>query len=69
MTDFYTQKHTQINDRNVWLHLISCPIGNIFIVQHEERDFSIKTFFFFNVLEDAEKKYRSICTKMIKEDI
>ena len=60
MENFYTQEQSTINGRNVWRYLVSTPIGNIHIVQYEQRTMEIKTFLFKEHLEDAERKYKSI---------
>lgn len=63
---FYTQKHAEINGRNVWLYLVSCPIGNIFVLQAENEDKEIATLLYFNDLETAEARFEKACIKMLK---
>lgn len=61
---FYTQNHSVINGRNVWLYLISCPIGNIFIIEYEQKDLSLMRVF-RQSNDEAEKLYDKISIKMV----
>lgn len=63
---FYTQKHAEINGRNVWLYLVSCPIGNIFVLQCENEYQELITFFHFNDLDSAEAQFERICIKIVR---
>lgn len=60
MENFFTQEQSNINGRNVWRHLVVTPIGNINIVQYEEKGKEIQTFLYEERLNIAEKKYKSI---------
>lgn len=60
MEGFYTQEQSNINGRNVWRYLVSTPIGNIHIVQYEQKTMEIKTFLYAENLDDAEKKYKTV---------
>lgn len=64
-SNFYRQMHSQINGRNVWFYLVATPIGDIQIVQYEEKEQYITTFLFYNDYEKAEKKYQSICSRIV----
>lgn len=68
-SDFYQQKHNQINGRNVWLWLCSTPIGNIFLVQYEEKEQYLTTFTFYNDPDKAERKFKQICNRIINETL
>ena len=68
-TKFYTQRHSEINGRNVWLYLIVCPLGYIYFVEYEKKTLELEKFYFGACEEKAEKKYNSICSKMIKGTI
>lgn len=63
---FYTQKESRINGRGVWLYLIDCPIGYIYIVEYEDRRLGLNRFIFGADLDKAERKYDAICTKILK---
>ena len=60
MENFFTQEQSNINGRNVWRYLVSTFIGNIHIVQYEQRTMEIKTFLYSENLDDAERKYKAI---------
>ncbi len=64
--NFYTQNHSTINGRNIWLYLISCPIGNIYIVEYEKQNLELNRFLINESLQKAEKMYDNICVKIIK---
>ena len=58
---FYTQEENIINGRKIWLYLITCPIGNIFIVDYENRDMTITRKIFDGDLDKAERYFEKIC--------
>ena len=60
---YHAQAESKVNGRSVWRHMMSTPIGNIHIVQYEQGQphwLEIKTFFFEENLEAAERKYKQI---------
>ena len=59
-----TLAHSTIDGRNVWLYQIESPIGNIHIVDYEQRDMSIKRTMFEEQLNRAEKKYSETVKKI-----
>lgn len=64
--NFYMQQHATINGREVFLYLITCPIGYIFVVQYEDRYKALETILINASLQKAEKKFEGICTKILK---
>lgn len=68
-TNFYTQNHSVINGRNVWLYLITCPVGDIYIVEYEKKTLELEKHLIYASLQKAEKKYDDISMKMIKGKI
>lgn len=64
--NFYTQNHSTINGRNIWLYLITSPIGNQFFIQYEQKDLQIDTIYIGESTEKAEKKFDAISVKMVK---
>lgn len=62
---FYTMDHSEINGRGIWRYMISCPIGDLFIVEYEQRDLSLLRFF-CDTLDESNKKYQKILLKMVK---
>lgn len=58
---FFQQNSSTINGRGVWHYLISTPIGQINVVQYEQKDKTIKSFLFEGHYDKAEAKYESLC--------
>lgn len=68
----YTQAENTINGRKIWFYLVTCPIGNICIVDYENRDDMAITRKIFNGDTDgekAEKYFRKICSEKLKGKI
>ena len=62
----FTQKENTINDRKVWLYLISAPIGHIIVVDYEvagEKNIIRKLF--SEDYEKAEAYFDSVCRRII----
>ena len=66
-TRFFTQKTRDYNGRHVWLRLVTCEIGYIWIVQYEKDDLQIETFIYFNEEEKAHKKFEKVNKKVFRE--
>lgn len=64
--NFYVQNHSVINGRNIYLYLISCPIGDIYFVQYEQKDMSLNDIYVGRSNQKAEMKYEEISVKMVK---
>lgn len=58
---FTTLAESTINGQKVWKHLLSTPIGNIYVVQYEVKtEHNILTFLFEEDLGAAERKYKQL---------
>lgn len=62
----YLQQYSNINGRGVFLYLLSCAIGNIYIVEYETRARSLETKIFLADNEKAEKYYNRFCKQILK---
>lgn len=69
LTEVYNQNRSRINGRAIWHYLIDTNIGQINIVDYEQRDMSIKRFIFDGKYDTAEAKYNKICKDMINGKI
>lgn len=65
-TKFCTVEEVVINRRHYWLHLITCEIGYISVVQYEKEGFEIETFTYYNNYEKANKKFTQLIGKAVK---
>lgn len=62
----FTQKENTINDRKVWLYLISAPIGHIIVVDYEVAgEKNIVRKLFSEDYEKAERYFDSVCRRII----
>ena len=59
-----TLAHSTVNGRGIWLYQIASPIGNIHIVDYEQRDMSIKRTIYDEGESRAERKYTEIVKKI-----
>ena len=62
---FSQLQHAEINGRNVWLYEIECPIGYVYIVESEDKQFMLHRSY-ESSLQTAEKRFETIVTKMVK---
>ena len=62
---FFTQNEARINGRGVWQYLISCPIGDISIVEHENTFMSLEQDYIGFSYQTAEKKFNQACRRII----
>ena len=65
----YQQNHSKINGRGVWHYLLDTSIGQINLVEYEQRDLTLKRYIIDGDYEKAEKKYDQLCIQMIKGNI
>ena len=65
----YQQNHSTINGRGVWHYLLDTSIGQINLVEYEQRDLTLKRYIIDWDYEKAEKKYDQLCIQMIKGNI
>ena len=65
-SNFKQIRNNQIDGRNVWLWLCETPIGDINVVQYEEKEQYITTFTYYNDASKAEKKFKQICKKIVE---
>lgn len=63
--NLYEQKKADINGFSVWLYMISCSIGNLFIVEWEGRGKDIHDKIFREDIAGAEKLFKKKCTNLI----
>lgn len=61
---FYTQEDAVINGKHLWVHLVSTPIGGIWVVQIEHA-LGIETYLYFD-REPAYKKFRQLLNSATK---
>jgi len=62
---FYTQKESKINGRGVWHYLIDTPIGQIHVVEYENKQMELVRFLIDSDLEKATQKFFAICKKIL----
>lgn len=55
------QQQAVINGRHVFLYLVSSGIGNIFVLQHEDKGLLLYTKLYFNDLDKAERDFSKTC--------
>lgn len=68
-TKFYQLNHSIIDGRNLFLYLISCPIGDLYFIQYEQKDLSLNDIYAGRSNQKADKQYYQILTKMAKGNI
>lgn len=61
----FTQNTAKINGRRVNHYLVDTDIGQINIVQYEKPTMEIVTEIIFNDWDKAEKKFNTICKKIL----
>lgn len=61
----YLQNTATINGRRVWLYLVDTDAGQINIVQYEKVGLEIVTELIFNDWDKAERKFNTICKRML----
>lgn len=65
--NLYCQRENVINGRHVWLFLVSSSIGNIVIVDYEEKnDPKIIRKLFDENYDKAERYFETVCMKKLK---
>ena len=65
---FYTQKVATICGRNVAHYLIDSPVGRISVIQYEKAKPhypELETVLIYNEYGKAEKKFNSICKRIV----
>lgn len=60
----YEQRHNKIEQRNVWLYLISTSIGNIAVVDYEQPTQEIVRKIFDGSYEKAERYFENVSSKI-----
>ena len=63
--EMYLQRKNEINGRIVMLYLITTGIGNIAVLDYEQKDLSIKRKIFSDDYDKAEKNFETVCKRMI----
>lgn len=58
-----------IDHRNVWLYGIGLDIGDIYIVDYEQKDFAIKRTIIDQDKEKAMRIYKKRCSDMVNGKI
>lgn len=59
--NLYCQKQAEINGRHVWLYLVASSVGNIALLQHEDRELMIYTKLYFDDYDKAERDFVKAC--------
>lgn len=59
-----TLAHSTVDGRNVWLYQIVAPIGNIHVLDYEQKDTSIKRKLYDEHQSKADKDYVEIIKKI-----
>ena len=62
----YEQRHNKIEQRNVWLYLISTSIGNIAVVDYEQPTQEIKRKMLEESYDKAERYFESVSAKIAR---
>jgi hypothetical protein len=64
--NLYLQRESNINGHSVFHYLISTSIGNIHIVEYEDKGMELKRFIIEEDNDKAEQKYNLCCKYIIK---
>lgn len=64
----YTQSIATVNGRNIAHYLVNTSVGQINVIQYEKQKPyypELETILIYNDYEKAEKKFASLCRKMV----
>lgn len=67
--EIYQQNHSTINGRNIWHYLIHTSIGQINVVEYEQKDLTLKRYIIDGYYSKAEKKFDQLSLQMVKGNI
>ena len=70
--DLYEPKEvakSEIEGRKIWLYCFYTTLGDFFIVEYEQRDFTIKRMIYDADYDKARKTYKRILKKMAGGEI
>lgn len=65
MVEPYLQEHATIYGHQVFHYLISSTIGNIHIVQYEQKGFELKEVVIMDDNDKAEKQFKAFCNRLL----
>lgn len=61
---FYEQEHCVIYGHGVWHYLVTLPIGNVHICEHEGAGMALQRKY-FESNQKAEQYFQSVCKKLL----